>query len=451
MKVNESFYDLKPSQGSISEIPRNIQSIQEGSVLSNMEHVKGDPNELTHRKMIQLSTALGYSSEGGICGGITHKGIEAILSEGMDAFDFRIEKIGLLFEKLKKQDHSRRNITEKKTNKDGIDWKGLAEEISPGFYIDLLAFFGGVELARDAEKYSDFFEEDKYSIIGAPGHLEYRKTISSLTMPIDLEAKGGMREIIRFSGVYSEKELIELLNDLKKIFDDNSLKSPIALQLASFNHAICVGYDPMQKNWFFIDVNKILIRKIRNEQLLASEIFSAFCFQGEKEIIVSSSLYCSEIFFKYFQDKINIWTNSDEFYKIHEVSQKKAELVSDAFGNGWLLVAAKEGHPEIVKALLNAKADADRSNLAGMTALCIASLSGHVKVVKALIEARVDLNKAGPDGVTALMAASQNGCVEVVKVLLEGGAIKETATTDGYTALDIAHQMRHDEIVNLLS
>ena len=51
----------------------------------------------------------------------------------------------------------------------------------------------------------------------------------------------------------------------------------------------------------------------------------------------------------------------------------------------------------------------------------MASYQGHVEVVKVLLEARADKDKATDDGATPLYVASQEGHVDVVRVLLEAG------------------------------
>jgi len=54
--------------------------------------------------------------------------------------------------------------------------------------------------------------------------------------------------------------------------------------------------------------------------------------------------------------------------------------------------------------------------------LFLASNKGQLDVVKALLEAKADVNKAASNGAAALMTASEAGYPEVVKELLNAKA-----------------------------
>lgn len=58
----------------------------------------------------------------------------------------------------------------------------------------------------------------------------------------------------------------------------------------------------------------------------------------------------------------------------------------------------------------------------GRTALHRASLNGHLEVVKNLLGAKASLNAVDCDGGTALMAAAQSGMSDIVKTLVNSGA-----------------------------
>ena len=65
---------------------------------------------------------------------------------------------------------------------------------------------------------------------------------------------------------------------------------------------------------------------------------------------------------------------------------------------------------EVVRALLDAKADDDG------TALIEASKNGHLEVVRALLAGRPDVNAKMVKDATALLMASQNGHLDVLQV-----------------------------------
>ncbi|HKP14269.1 MAG TPA: ankyrin repeat domain-containing protein [Blastocatellia bacterium] len=115
-----------------------------------------------------------------------------------------------------------------------------------------------------------------------------------------------------------------------------------------------------------------------------------------------------------------------------------------------LMYAAKDGHAEIVRDLLNAGARLDARDNDGDTALMYAAIDDRVDVVKALLAAGADVNAQNNKGDSPLMAAALRGRAEVVKSLLAGGADAGLRNQKGQTALSVAEAEGHAEIVQLL-
>ena len=108
----------------------------------------------------------------------------------------------------------------------------------------------------------------------------------------------------------------------------------------------------------------------------------------------------------------------------------------------------KNGRTQTVAELLELGADVDAANYNGTTALMIAALNGHTEIVAALLSCeRIDVNAANSNGSTALIFAAQNGYTEIVARLLDRGAGVNAAESDGYTALMSAAHNGHTEIV----
>ena len=84
-------------------------------------------------------------------------------------------------------------------------------------------------------------------------------------------------------------------------------------------------------------------------------------------------------------------------------------------------------------------ANNDRANarvMGGMTALHFAARDGHKDAVRALVEAGADVNVASPgDKGTPLVIAITNGHYDVAKYLVDHGANPNLATIDGLAAL----------------
>ena len=115
--------------------------------------------------------------------------------------------------------------------------------------------------------------------------------------------------------------------------------------------------------------------------------------------------------------------------------------------------AARMGHTEVMKALLENKANVNvRRPADGITPLHIAALVGRTEVVKLLLEHNADVNVRCIDkGATPLYIAAQEGHTEMAKLLLDNNAdVNLCKHTDGTTPLYIAAQKGHIEVVKLL-
>lgn len=88
-----------------------------------------------------------------------------------------------------------------------------------------------------------------------------------------------------------------------------------------------------------------------------------------------------------------------------------------------LLQAARGGHAETVRSILAAgRADVNGRDESGDTPLIIAARAGHDDVVRALLVARADPNVKNDGNQTALSSAAAGGHDEVVRLLKQAGA-----------------------------
>jgi ankyrin repeat protein len=88
-----------------------------------------------------------------------------------------------------------------------------------------------------------------------------------------------------------------------------------------------------------------------------------------------------------------------------------------------LRTAAARGDLAAVNACLKSRPSVDAANSDGLTALMMAAANGHREVVVALITAGADVNYATPrDGLTALLMAAHWGHLSTVETLVEKGA-----------------------------
>ena len=116
-----------------------------------------------------------------------------------------------------------------------------------------------------------------------------------------------------------------------------------------------------------------------------------------------------------------------------------------------LMEAAQEGHLELVKYLLEARADVNAQTGTGDTALSFACERGHTDVADLLLKWGADLEHESEGGRTPLMKAVRAGHYCTAKFLISKGANVNKATTNNdHTPLSLACAGGHLAIVELL-
>ena len=118
-----------------------------------------------------------------------------------------------------------------------------------------------------------------------------------------------------------------------------------------------------------------------------------------------------------------------------------------------LMVACQEGVSQaLVDVLLSQKnINVDHQDKAGDTSLHIAASKGREDLVRKLLQHRADVNKHNSNGDTALMIAANEGFAPVVKALLEDRNLQINAqNVDGYSALICTADKGHQDIMKMM-
>ncbi|ELV13639.1 Cortactin-binding protein 2 [Tupaia chinensis] len=119
-------------------------------------------------------------------------------------------------------------------------------------------------------------------------------------------------------------------------------------------------------------------------------------------------------------------------------------------GHSALYSAAKNGHTDCVRLLLNAEAQVNAADKNGFTPLCAAAAQGHFKCVELLIAYDANINHAAEGGQTPLYLACKNGNKECIKLLLEAGTDRSIETRDGWTPVHAAVDTGNVDSLKLL-
>ncbi|XP_050001847.1 cortactin-binding protein 2 isoform X1 [Alexandromys fortis] len=119
-------------------------------------------------------------------------------------------------------------------------------------------------------------------------------------------------------------------------------------------------------------------------------------------------------------------------------------------GHSALYSAAKNGHTDCVRLLLNAEARVNAADKNGFTPLCAAAAQGHFECIELLTAYDANINHAAAGGQTPLYLACKNGNKECIKLLLEAGADRSIKTRDGWTPIQAAVDTGNVDSLKLL-
>jgi ankyrin repeat protein len=139
-----------------------------------------------------------------------------------------------------------------------------------------------------------------------------------------------------------------------------------------------------------------------------------------------------------FQILLAYWTSIDAL----DVTGQTLLHHAAKHGRGPLI---RQGH--LARMLLQNQANTEVRNFRGETPLHVAAAEGNKDVVRHLLDAKADLKASTPvSGYTALHKAAEAGHLDIVKILMEAGADVNAELSDGQTALHLAAAKEHDSI-----
>ncbi len=117
------------------------------------------------------------------------------------------------------------------------------------------------------------------------------------------------------------------------------------------------------------------------------------------------------------------------------------------YGDTLVMRAVDGGNPEIVKALVAAKADVNKGNAYGVNGLMSAAMQGRVELVAILVKAGANVNARDKNGTPALYSAVQGGNPDAVRILIDAGA---DTSVSRKLLLDTAKSKKNPKLVEIL-
>lgn len=146
------------------------------------------------------------------------------------------------------------------------------------------------------------------------------------------------------------------------------------------------------------------------------------------------------------------WPKSNLYPELIKLMiQNKADInIQDYQGTTPLMSAVYGRDLELSKYLLSCDANPNIKNIYGETPIIPAASMGDVPMVELLLGSGADPNVIPLDKETALMKAAKGGYKEIVLILLEKGAKVNLKNSYKETAQVLAQQNGHKEIVEIL-
>eukprot|EP00435_Cladocopium_sp_Y103_P040063 s837_g10.t2 len=347
-----------------------------------------------------------------------------------------------------------RFLVEEGANKDWLvcDGNGLFAAAESG-HLDMVRFL--VAVGCDKDRSNELGATPLYYAAGN-GHLDVVRflvesganrdsTTTAGRTALDLASEGGHAEVVRYLSAESPRRKARRLNSPRR---SSSFSGPIS----------CGNQAPRRTMGCFASVPEKL-------QLVVLE----FCPPDaeEDEQMMSAARDNDTLGLEQLLKRPRNPTGRDEdgLTPLHHAAKcghvEAMRLLLEAgaeidartkHGSAPLHLAAERGHLAAVQCLVEAGAPKDPVNyICEITPLGLAAAYGHQKVVRFLLEAGADKDHPTTDiGRTPLHFAIMVRNLEVVRILLEFGANKNQATHGGTTPLCQAAQQGNNGIVCLL-
>ncbi|GEM_PF-5213747 len=367
-------------------------------------------NRVKHFDLIRYMKMLNYrSSEIGICFGVAHMAMQAILAEDYQRFNARLAEVN---QRL--------------------------ENPSP----DIRAFLDGIEIYHNSRYYKHLNET------GIVTESQNPALALTLVQPTSLEKKGGIEAMGNFSGVYvPTSELTEHFKIFRAaLLSEPELRSPIAFILNDANHAIAVGFDPTKNKWLLADAEDLPIKEINSDMAIAFAVKYALNGMLSKAAIFSTTIYATKSQSNALDSASSQIESNTEWQIIHTVTPEKAALI-DQQGTSWLLITR---HIETMHKLLLAGANPNQQAQNGLTALRMALQNREIEMTRTLLEFGANPNIATKKGITPLMFAAFQNQSDFFTLLLSNKGNLDQTDEKGISTRMIAAMPGHEVIATAL-
>ena len=195
------------------------------------------------------------------------------------------------------------------------------------------------------------------------------------------------------------------------------------------------------------------MKKILNVLLLLSLIFFFSCGKGDKKSDPTTqkdtkTVVTSADFFKAVKDGA---APKEKEYLEKDKSLVNAVDSSSGINETALGIVTFAGNKEITEMLIKNGANVNFQDAFGVAPIHGAARTNQLEVIKILLENKAEVNHPTTTGKeTPLHYAARFNNPDVVKFLLEKGAVKDAKDASGNTPLDAAKKENADKVIPLL-
>ena len=400
--------------------------------------------------LLGLQKELGCKvNDGGICHGIAHMAIQAIIRDDLGTYIKRIHYLDKVLTEHDDENTAIQAITNKITSAEEKRLKIFKQKQRPSFnneeliLLNIRSWLDGVQIYQGSSEVLTV-KSQNYELLRAQ-ELFYKNSHDERDRSIFL--------ITNELGMLTREWMSVLFLKIKYS------KEPIAYSISSPEHIIAVGKSSNFKSIYLINHDKH--RCITDEENLYLQVLNSFGYQKTYNIALSISKFS--------------YKNQKVIYRCNRLTRCSKHL-------GKLLnIAMMENNIpaiyECLKQINKTKGISKQELLAakdnkGYPGLHIALQNGHAEAIKVYIKTIVETSGIGirdeqellatkaPDGHPGLFMALRNGHAEAIKVYIE--TIVETSrigirdkqellaakAPSGYPGLFVALQLGHSEAVS---
>lgn len=184
---------------------------------------------------------------------------------------------------------------------------------------------------------------------------------------------------------------------------------------------------------------------LRNTEVLSCETSNSN--SNSNSICCDNSTYTSSVNGRL---SLAVWRGQLELVKLL-ISQESIDINSvDEYGNTAIVLAAMNGHIEIIKYLTNHGGNIHSITNDDCNAVIVVAMYGQLETLTYLISQGVNSKSSNSYGYTALMVAVENNHTEIVKYLISVKADCTAVNVFGSNSITIAAACGHLEIIKIL-